>query len=138
MTRKGTFKFVKMPFGHKNAPGVFQAMMNSLLDELLYTICFVYVDDVIVFGENELECLQNTRRVLELIYKDNLKVSGVKCEFLLDRVEILGHVIENGRLYATVNKLQGLEDLKRPTNQTEVKSLYGLLSFFRRFVRGFS
>ena len=57
MTRKGTFKFVKMPFGHKNAPGVFQAMMNNLLDELLYTICFVYVDDVIVFGEDERECL---------------------------------------------------------------------------------
>jgi hypothetical protein len=39
-----------MPFGHKNAPVIFQKMMNDLLDELLYVVCFVYIDDVIIFG----------------------------------------------------------------------------------------
>ncbi len=36
------------------------------------------------------------------------------------------------------NKLQGLSDMKRPSTLTEAKSLYGLLSFFRKFVRNFS
>ncbi len=127
-----------MPFGPKNAPAVFQAMMQNILDELLYVVCFVYIDDVIVFGKDERECLQNSRRVLELIYNDGLKCSGLKCEFLLRRVEVLGHIIEDGKLYAKTNKLQGLQDLKPPTTRTEVRSLHGLLSFFRRFVRNFS
>ena len=69
VTRKGTFKFVKMPFGHKNAPGVF------------------------------------TRSVMELVFADNLKFGGLKCEFLLERVEVLGHIVEDGKLYAKVDKL---------------------------------
>ena len=94
-----------MPFGPKNAPAVFQAMMHNILDELLYVVCFVYIDDVIVFGKDERECLQNSRRVLELIYNDGLKCSGLKCEFLLRRVEVLGQIIEDGKLYAKTNKL---------------------------------
>ena len=105
VTRKGTFKFVKMPFGHKNAPGIFQSMMNNLLSDLLYTVCFVYIDDVIVFGETEDELLDNTRAVMELVFADNLKFGGLKCEFLLERVEVLGHIVEDGKLYAKVDKL---------------------------------
>lgn len=79
--------------------------MHNILDELLYTVCFVYIDDVIVFGKDEKECVENSRRVLELIYNDGLKCGGAKCEFLLSRVEVLGHIIENGKLYAKTNKL---------------------------------
>lgn len=57
MTRRGTFKFVRMPFGHKNAPGVFQSMMNDVLADVLYLKCFVYIDDVVVFGSTQLECI---------------------------------------------------------------------------------
>jgi hypothetical protein len=39
-----------MPFGHKNAPGVFQSMMNDVLEDVLFLKCFVYIDDVVVFG----------------------------------------------------------------------------------------
>jgi hypothetical protein len=57
VTRRGTFKFVRMPFGHKNAPGVFQGMMNDILADVLYLKCFVYIDDVVVFGSTQLECI---------------------------------------------------------------------------------
>lgn len=104
-TRKGTYTFKKMPFGHKNAPGIFQHLMNTILHDVLYDICFVYIDDVIIFGETEQECLQNTRKVLELIYNDNLKLGGPKCEFLLKSVEVLGHVIRDGKLFPKTDKL---------------------------------
>ena len=80
-------------------------MMNNLLSDLLYAICFVYIDDVIVFGETEEECLANTKAVMELVFADNLKFGGLKCEFLLERVEVLGHIVENGKLYAKIDKL---------------------------------
>jgi hypothetical protein len=61
-----------------------------------------------------------------------------KCEFLLESVEVLGHIVSQGVLYPKVDKVQGLKELKRPSSITEVKSIYGLLSFFRKFVKGFS
>ena len=85
-----------------------------------------------------MEVLESTSRVLELIYDGNLKCSGSKCEFLFHRVEVLGHIIHDGKLYAKVDKLQGLKDIKIPTSRTEICSLHGLLSFFRRFVRNFN
>ena len=65
----------------------------------------MYIDDVIVYGATEEEVLGMTRRVLELIFDDGLKCGGTKCEFLLRRVEVLGHVIKVGKLYAKVDKL---------------------------------
>ena len=138
VTRRGTFKFVRMPFGHKNAPAVFQSMMNDILADALYLKCFVYIDDVVVFGNSQAECIQNTKEIIQLIYDEGLKLGCSKCEFLVQKVEILGHVVENGQLKPKVDKVQGLVDLKRPSSWTEAKSLYGLLSFFRKFIKNFS
>jgi hypothetical protein len=71
-------------------------MMNDLLEDLLFAVCFVYIDDVIVFGRTETECLSNTKLVMDKIFADGLKLGGNKCEFLLTEVEVLGHKISDG------------------------------------------
>ena len=48
---------------------------------------------------------QNTQTVVELIFGDNLKLGGLKCEYLLTKVDILGHTIKDGCLYPKVDKL---------------------------------
>ncbi len=112
--------------------------MNRLLHDILFEQCFVYIDDIIIFGETEEECIQHTKNVLDRVFGDGLKLGALKCEFLLTKVDVLGYVIEDGKLYPKCDKLQGLYNLKVPTCRTDVKRLYGLLSFFRRFVRNFS
>ena len=68
-------------------------MMNRILDDVLYIKCFVYIDDVIVFGKTQSELIANTKEVIDLIYNDNLKLGLMKCEFVIDKVEILGHIV---------------------------------------------
>jgi hypothetical protein len=79
--------------------------MNRILHDVLFKICFVFIDDIIIFGETEEECIENTQIVIELIFADNLKLGGLKCEYLLTRVDILGHTISDGCLYAKSDKL---------------------------------
>ena len=50
-----------------------------------------------MFGKDKKECLDNYRRILELMYDDGLKCNGLKCDFL-HRVEVLGHIIEHGKI----------------------------------------
>lgn len=50
VSRTGTYAFKRMPFGPKNAPAVFQQMMNRALGKLLYKKACVYLDDIIVWG----------------------------------------------------------------------------------------
>lgn len=68
----------------------------------------MYIDDVIVFGKEEKECLQNSRCVLDFIYNDGLNCSDLKCKILFCRVEILGHIFEDGKMHPKTKKLQGL------------------------------
>ena len=71
-------------------------MMNNILDDVLFVKCFVYIDDVIVFGRTQEEVIANNKEVIDLIYQDNLKLGCLKCEFMLRSVEVLGHLVSNG------------------------------------------
>ncbi len=43
-------------------------MMNKVLEDVLYFKCFVFIDDVIVFWKDEIECIKNTKEVVDLLY----------------------------------------------------------------------
>lgn len=53
-------------------------------------------------------------------------------------MELLGHIIKNGSIYPKVDKLQALTEVKRPSTVSEARSLYGLLSYFRKFIEHFA
>ena len=62
-TPTGHYEFLRMPFGLKSAPSTFQRLMNSVLKGLIGIRCFVYLDDVIVFGETLQEHNSRLREV---------------------------------------------------------------------------
>jgi hypothetical protein len=92
-TREGHFQYKRMPFGLKGAPTTFQRLMTTVLSGIQGIKCLVYLDDVIVFGENLKVHNEKLREVLERMRKYNLKLQPDKCEFLRKEVSYLGHVI---------------------------------------------
>ena len=58
-TAEGHFEHTRMPFGLKNAPATFQRMMDHALRGLVGKSCFVYLDDIIVFGSTIQEHNEN-------------------------------------------------------------------------------
>lgn len=88
-TSYGHFEFTRMPFGLKNAPATFQRAMNNILSDFIGSICFVYLDDIIIVGSSLETHLENVSKVLERLSKFNLKVQIDKCEFLKNKRNIL-------------------------------------------------
>lgn len=90
----GKYEYVCMPFGLKNAPAIFQRGMNDILREHIGKRCYVYVDDVVIFGKNLEEHNENLRIVLETLQRANLKVQLDKSEFLkkINRIFGLHHM----------------------------------------------
>ena len=94
-TREGLFHFNVMPFGLCNAPAMFQRLMDLLLAGLLWEACLVYIDDVIIIGNDFQSHLCNISAVLSHLQDGGLKVNPSKCHFFKKEVHLLGHVVSN-------------------------------------------
>jgi Reverse transcriptase (RNA-dependent DNA polymerase) len=94
-----------MPFGPTNAPSYFQKMMNDALGDALFRTCFVYLDDVIVFAKTIPELLASGRDVINRLLTVGLKLSGLKSEFMITEVELLGRVVRKGKVFPKLDKL---------------------------------
>ncbi|KZS06596.1 Uncharacterized protein APZ42_029928 [Daphnia magna] len=68
----GLYQFLMMPFGLASAPGTFQRMMDLVLAGLTWSICLVYLDDIVIYA---------------------LGIKLVKCKFGASEIKALDHVI---------------------------------------------
>ena len=69
-----------MPFGLSNAPATFQRLMQHVLSGLHWSICLVYLDDIIVFGKSVEEHLDQLREVLTRLQNAGLIIKPSKCQ----------------------------------------------------------
>ena len=47
----GRFEFCVLPFGLRNSPRTFQRVLNPVLGNLIGKICFVFIDDIVIYGD---------------------------------------------------------------------------------------
>uniref|UniRef100_A0A146M517 RNA-directed DNA polymerase n=1 Tax=Lygus hesperus TaxID=30085 RepID=A0A146M517_LYGHE len=137
-TAGGHFEYARMPFGLCNAPATFQRLMDRLLASIKEVECFVYLDDVIIFGETVEEHLERLGHVLDRLRAANLKVSLPKCRFLHEEVDYLGHVVTRDGVQPDPKKVEAVKAFPRPRNQQELKSFLGLSNYYRRFQPGYA
>ena len=60
-----------------------------------------------------------------------------KCEFWLDLVSFLGHVVSKDGVMVNPSKIETVKNWVRPTNVSEIRSFVGLASYYRRLVKDF-
>ncbi|GKE77966.1 putative nucleotidyltransferase, ribonuclease H, partial [Tanacetum coccineum] len=96
-TRYGHFEFTVMPFVLTNAPAVFMDLMNQVCKPYLDKFVIVFIDDILVYSKSKDEHEVHLRLVLEFLKKEELYAKFSKCEFWLQKVQFLGHVVnQNG------------------------------------------
>jgi len=75
------YEFCRLPFGFKNAGRIFQRAIDDVLREQILKSCYVYVDDVIIFSENENEHVSHIDWVLKKLNQANMTISQEKTHF---------------------------------------------------------
>src|SRR6266516_3741743 len=138
LTRRGTFRFLSMPFGLCNAPATFQRLMDEVLLGLNHQVCLVYLDDIILFSHSIEQHLERFKLLLDRLRKANLKLKPSKCHLFQKTVNFLGHVISAGQIATEPAKIEQVVSWPSPRDVTEVRSFLGLVSYYRRFIRSFS
>uniref|UniRef100_A0A0C9RDU3 Pol_3 protein n=1 Tax=Fopius arisanus TaxID=64838 RepID=A0A0C9RDU3_9HYME len=133
----GHFEYLKMPFGLKNAPAVFQRMMNHILYGLTGTELYVYLDDIVVYAQDLNQHYERINRLFKRLKRQGVTLQPDKCRFLCKEVGYLGHLItENGVIPDPV-KIQSLKNMPRPRNAKGVRSFLGFANHYRRFIDQF-
>ncbi|GJZ24657.1 putative nucleotidyltransferase, ribonuclease H [Tanacetum coccineum] len=137
-TRYGHFEFTVMPFGLTNAPAVFMDLMNRVCKLYLDKFVIVFIDDILIYSKTKEEHEDHLRLVLELLRGEKLFAKFSKCEFWLQEVHFLGHVINQEGIHVDPRKVEAVKNWKAPTSPTEVRSFLGLAGYYRRFIADFS
>ena len=137
-TRYGHYEFLVMPFGLTNAPAAFMDLMNRVFHPYLDKFVIVFIDDILVYSKDKEEHGEHLKIVLQTLRDRQLYAKFSKCEFWLEEVVFLGHVINKQGIHVDPKKVEVVVQWERPKNVTEIRSFLGLAGYYRRFVEDFS
>ena len=165
VTPLGLFEWLRMPFGLKNAPQIYQRLLDNALygflrispgtapeeNEDLFAVGEPdaesgpsilgrrsYIDDILVPAESwDLLC-QKVERLLDVCDYWNLSVSAVKSTWGCRKVEYLGHRVSKEGLEAHPKDLQSLVDLPLPTTLKAMQSFLGSLNYYSRYIEDYA
>ncbi|XP_074323291.1 uncharacterized protein LOC141660225 [Apium graveolens] len=133
ITPKGTYAYIKMPFGLKNAGATFQRMVNKVFKEQIGRNMEAYVDDMIVkslfrdHAEDLKECFETLR-------KNNMRINPNKCTFGVSSGKFLGYMVSARGIEANPEKIEAVINMEPPKCIRDIQKLTGRLAALRRFI----
>ena len=135
---EGLWQFTVMPFGLANAPATFERLMEQILQGLPWTVCLVYLDDVVMHAKTLADEFENLRTVFQRLRQAGLKLSPRECHLFHKSVRYLGHVVSESGIAVDPEKTIAVSRWPEPRNKTEVRSFLGLSTYYRRFIPHFA
>lgn len=133
---QGLFQFIKMPFGLVTAPATFARMMRHL--ELEKHSSMNFFDDILTASENWEQHLIDVRNMLECLEKHGLTVRPSKIYAGFQELEFLGHIVGEGRIKPEKKKVEKILNIPRPNTKKQIRSMMGLMGYYRRYIPGYS
>ncbi|GKA54020.1 putative reverse transcriptase domain-containing protein [Tanacetum coccineum] len=133
-TRYGHFEFTVMPFGLTNAPAVFMDLMNRVCKPYLDKFVIVFIDDILIYSKTKEDHEVHLGLVLELLRKEKLYAKFSKCEFWLQEVHFLGHVVNQNGIHVDPSKIEAVKNWKTPMTPSEICAFVGLAVNYARFI----
>jgi transposase InsO family protein len=131
----GRYRYLRMPMGISSASEVYQCAMEHLLAGYP---CLVIVDDILVYGATEEEHDDNLKKVLQRLREINLKLTAHKCQYKLQEVPYIGHVLSKDGLKPDPEKVRAISDMPTPNDATGLLRFPGMVKYLAKFVRNLS
>jgi hypothetical protein len=138
VTRYRQYEYTVVSFGLTNTPAYFMNMMDKVFMDKLDKCVIVFIDDILVFSKTVEEHEEHLKIVLEKLGQQQLYAKFSKCEFWMDEVAFLDHVLSAEGVAVDPSKIEAVSKWQSPKSVTEIRSFLGLAGCYRRFIENFS
>lgn len=135
-TSKGLFAYTRLCYGVSSAPGIFQRIMEQLVQGVPKVA--VYLDDILVSGSTEDEAHSNLITVLSRLQSAGLRLRREKCSFMQKSCTYLGHYLDREGIHPTNDKVLAILNAPRPEDDTKLRSFLGLINYYHKFLKNLS
>ncbi|XP_032895478.1 uncharacterized protein LOC116985123 [Amblyraja radiata] len=132
ITPFGLFKFVRMPFGLKNAAQAFQRLMDCVCRGLDFV--FVYLDDSLVDSRSRQEHCIHLRQLCQRLSDFGLAINASKCRFGVTAIDSLGHRVTAQGVVPLPTRVDAIRRFPRPTTVRGLQEFVGMVTFYHRFL----
>ena len=116
----GTFEWLVMPFGLKNASTSYQRTMNAIFYDMLGHHMEVYIDDIVVKSKRANEHANHLRKSFERMRHHQLKLNSLKCAFGVRAGNFLGFLVFQRGIEVDHNKAKAIALSNAPQNKKEL------------------
>ena len=127
-----------MPFGLTNAPAAFMDLMNRVLHLYLDHFVIVFMNDILVYSKNAEEHVLHFWIILQTLRDIQLYAKFSKCEFWLNEVIFLEHVVFENGIFIDPRKVEAIINWEQLKNVIEIISFLGLAGYYKWFLEHFS
>ncbi|WVZ97563.1 hypothetical protein U9M48_043089 [Paspalum notatum var. saurae] len=110
----------------------------TVIMDYLDKFVVVFTDDILIYSKTKAEHEEHLRLVLQRLREHKLYAKFSKCEFWIDEVHFLGHVVSKGGIAVDPSKVSTVTNWKVPEIPKEVRGFHGLAGYYRRFIENFS
>ena len=125
-----------MPFGISSAPEYFQRCMEKILAGLEGVICLM--NNVLVYASDYDTHWRRLRDVLKRISESGMTLSKEKCQFGVQSVQFLGHIVSDNGVQPDPNKVKAIVEMQAPTTKPEARRLMGMVGYLSKFSKNIS
>ncbi|GFU47526.1 retrovirus-related Pol polyprotein from transposon 297 [Trichonephila clavipes] len=109
-----------------------QRFINTVFRDLVVQgIVLPYMNDIIILAKKESEAIDRLKKVLQVSSDYGLEINFDKFQFLHRKIEFLGHIIENNKLFPSLSKTKSVVNYPEPKTTKEVQRFLGLTGYFR-------
>ena len=113
---RGVYEWTRVPMGLFPSANFFQKSMSCyVFHEPLYQIREVYIDDLMIYGDDDDCFVQNVRTIFQKCREKNVTLSAKKLYLGFDTVQFVGHELDSTGINMTQNVSKALYSLPNPT-----------------------
>ena len=134
--RGQTYQFVRLPFGYTAAGNAFSRAVWEALLSVDFDQQHVksYIDDICILGKDIDMFVANHVQVFEALKSFNLRLKARKCHFLKEEIPFLGCLLSAQGRRPMPEYVEGIMNIKAPTNLKELKQAQGRLTWINGFI----